>query len=95
MAGVAHDEAGAVVVHPTLAATHEQVRRLPQRRRAVQEGRRQRRRAVGRRRPHLVLVAIARHSASNDKETYYSTFSLMSFSTQSRERHRQKPRNPD
>lgn len=38
---VSHDEAGAVVVHATLATTHKQMRCLAERRGAVQERRRQ------------------------------------------------------
>jgi hypothetical protein len=58
VAGVAHYEADPVVVHPTLASPHKQVGRLAERGGRVDEWSRDRGRAIGRRRPQLILVTV-------------------------------------
>lgn len=62
VARVPHYEAGAIVVHPALAAAHEEVSRVPHRARAVQERRADGRRPVSWGSPQRVLVAVAAHA---------------------------------
>lgn len=59
VAGVAHDEAGPVVVHAPLAAPHKQVPGLPQRPGAVHERGTDRSRPVAGRRAQRELIRVA------------------------------------